>query len=390
MRIIILACCIGLLASCSCDDDKDSYERTILVYIAGDNNLFVQVAGDIEEMMEGSRSMKGNQRLIAFVDSKAEQPYILHIMHGDTLRVRSFKREMKSSDAGLLKEVMQWTMKKYPSKSYGLVLWGHADGWILKNDPAAETKAPRRAYGMDDGDGFRTWMDVTEMANALYGTVDLDFIFADCCAFQSVETAYELRKVTKYIIASPAEIPSEGAPYSTLVPALFDQSSTFYERIVDAYFEQTTSDGMKEPLSVIETAQMDNLASVTKEVLKSFVPQLPDSHYPNVSGLIYYFKRTLFDMNDFFMHYASDEAYTYWKQAFDKAVVYKTYTSRWRANYVYFSDFFITEQRYGGVNMYVPQDENYVRSYRDDVALQNKNIHRMQWYHAAGLDELGW
>ena len=233
-------------------------------------------------------------------------------------------------------------------------------------------------------------MNIPEMAEALSTLPPLDFIFADCCAFQSVETAYELRNVTDYIIASPAEIPGEGAPYETVVPAMFNNDPEYCRLVVDAYFAQTLN-GMREPLSVIKTSAMQPLAVATRQALASFVPQLENSHYPDVNGLVYYFDCSLFDMNDFIFRYADTAEYEAWRKVFDEAVPYRVYARRWIANHVTFSDFNINEERYGGVNMFVPQNVTSVASkYADNITRQNMNISKMQWYQAAGLDALGW
>ena len=61
------------------------------------------------------------------------------------------------------------------------------------------------------------------------------------------------------------------------------------------------------------------------------------------------------------------------------------------ANHVLFYKFDITEERYGGMNMFVPMDvERYADSYRDKMKIQNENISKMQWYQATGLADLGW
>ncbi|MBR3624821.1 MAG: hypothetical protein IKN48_00455 [Bacteroidaceae bacterium] len=390
--IILLTVFLGALltlTSCWDDDHKDEKpEFVVLVYMAADNDLSSYLYDDIREMMVGSHELNSRQKLVLFVDRRGQKPYLMEVSKGDTTRVKTFDTEMKSSDPATLQLVFQKVVKYYPCSSYGLVLWGHADGWTYKKDDQQQA-APRRAYGIDVTGGS-TWMNIPEMAQALGAVRKLKFIFADCCAFQSVESAYELRNVTDYIIASPAEIPSEGAPYNTVIPALFSKDEAFYKLAVDNYFEQVIT-GNKVPLSVIKTSAMKPLADATRHVLVSFVPKLENSRYPDVSGLIYYYDYTLIDMNDFIMRYASDDEYTAWKKAFDEAVIYKTYTPRWVANHVLFYKFDITEERYGGMNMFVPMDvERYADSYRDKMKIQNENISKMQWYQATGLADLGW
>lgn len=381
-----------MLCACHHHDDAQPEKtgRVVLVYMAADNNLNGQTYSDLTEMMEGSKSISKNDKLLVFVDKINLSPYILDVQNGDTLRLKTYKEEMDTADPETLREALQWTIEHYKAESYALVLWGHADGWVIKNNPAETRQGPRRAYGVDTGDGEH-WMDITDMATVLSDFPHLTYIFADCCAFMSIETAYELRYVTDYLIASPAEIPAEGAPYNTMVPTFFSREPNFYEQIADTYFMQTTYDGYKEPMAVIKMSEegMENLAMATRTVLNSFVHDLPNKPYLDVSGLIYYYSHTLFDMNDVILNYASDEEYAAWKKAFDEVVIYKTYTPQWRANFVRFSDFKVTEERYGGVNMYVAQDPETITN-NSRAQQQAKTINRTQWYEAAGYEALGW
>ena len=391
---------------CSCrhhkedEPEKKVAEQTILVYIAADNNLSKFVSDDIRQMIEASKTMKSNENLILFVDQTNTRPYIAKVSDGDTTHVLHYTEELKTSDAETMRMALEWTMENYEARHYGLILWGHADGWIIKEDAASSR--PKHAYAQDLT-GKEQWMNIPDMARALESlpTGDngklLRFIFADCCCFQSVESAYELRNCTDYIIASAAEIPGEGAPYHTVVPALFSQSDDFANQAVDAYYEQV-SIGYQEPLSVVKTSELDNLAQATRTVLAQNLRPLSEG-YPDMSGMIYYFQHSLFDMNDFILRNATDANYTEWKRVFSQAVPYSKMTTVWMANFVpyldskgtLFRDFDVTEEHYGGVSMFVPQDPETVSySYRSLIEKQNQNIRKMQWYNATGLEALGW
>ena len=391
----MLAIAAILLTACHKDkkeEPKQPDTQSVLVYIAGDNNLQDFIMSDIRQMMEGSKELTAGNNLLLFVDQKGKLPYLMKVEQSDTLRLMTYTTELKSSDANTLATAYRWMTENYEAKNYGLILWGHADGWIIE-----KARGPRHAYGQDTTGGEQ-WMNIPEMAQALSSLPHLRFIFADCCCFQSVESDYELRNVTDYIIASAAEIPGEGAPYHTVIPALFSQRDDFYQLAANAYYEQV-SYGYQEPLSVVKTSEMENLALATRTALRQSLEMLDAGKaetYPDVTGLIYYYNQTLFDMQDFVLHHASEDVYTVWKSVFDRAVVFKTTTTIWMANFVpyldafrdvpqFFRDFEVTEERYGGVSMFVPQN-----SAASNIKKQNDRISQMQWYKAAGLDELGW
>ena len=377
-----------LLTACHKDkkeEPKQPATQSVLVYIAGDNNLFDFVMDDVKQMMEGSQQLAKDCNLLLFVDQKGKLPYFMKVENGDTVRIETLKEEVKTSNAETLKMAINWMTENYEAKNYGLVLWGHADGWLIWKK---ELSRPRQSYGQDGTE----WMNIPDMARALSTQPHLRFIFADCCCFQCVESAYELRNVTDYLIASAAEIPGEGAPYQTVIPALFSQRDDFYQLAADAYYQQV-SYSFQEPIAVVKTSEMQNLADATRTALGQCPVNLETDGYPDVEGLIYYFDQSLFDMQDFMLRFASDNVYKEWKRTFDLAVPYKTMTTVWMANHVsyldrsetLFRDFDVTAERYGGVSMFVPQNKSskfYIQ--------QNQRIKEMQWYSAAGLSGLGW
>ena len=250
-------CLILLLAALlfgACDEEdtpvtpEEYADRTVLVYIAAENNLtgYSQMRfadDDLREMKEGSKMLDDRQNLLVYVD-KAENdpPYIARIRNGEL--VDSFAlEECLSADPAVLEEMLLYSRMNYPARSYGLVLWGHSNGWVVLSDSVSY--AGTRAYGGDTGNNMsdsagKYWMNIPSMARAIghaMGDDHLSFILADCCNFGCIESAYELRHVTDYLITSPAEIPELGAPYHLIVPLMFDTSETFYQSVVDAYFD---------------------------------------------------------------------------------------------------------------------------------------------------------
>ena len=407
-------CAVLTLSSCSKDNNTEPedkrFERAVLTYMADDNNLTNYFRAEMKQVIQGTKDLATNNKLILFVDNNKEKPYFMQVEKGDTTRLKSFETELKSSDPQVLYDAMKYVIDNFEAKSYGLVLWGHADGWLMRKSSSSSStsNSRRKAYGVDYIGGS-TYMNIPDMAKVLERLPKLKFIFADCCCFMCVESVYELRKCADYIIGSPAEIPGEGAPYHTVVPAMFSQDSTFYKQIVDKYYEQK-SGGYSVPLVAVKTSELEDLAKSTAETLQSFANDIePDEdgcRYPDVSKLIFYYDHTQFDMQDFILRYASEAQYKEWKRVFDKAVPYHTFTTVWMANHVYYSpnskeefaDFTITEERLGALGMYVPQTDAdqarwnryYQINLNKSMSQMNSEIKGMQWYNAAQLSKMGW
>ena len=418
----ILFAIIATAVFTACNKDKEDEpkpevkaDRTVLVYMSGECSLWDYVDLDLNEMKTGSMTI-GNNNLLVYVDrgGTKEIPWLARIKEGkyvDSVSIKDIAKEMNltpaqtsvtddpySSEGQVMEGVIRYAFKKYPSQNddYALAFFGHGSGWLMKDSVTYTAMGRQRAYGIDNGknskDDTGKWLNIPTMAKLLSKLPHLTYMFFDCCNMMCLEDAYELRNVTDYLIGSPAEIPAVGAPYITVVPAMFEKT-TFWKSIIDRYYEQRAS-GYDVPLSVVKTSEMENLASATRTVLKAIAPKLPNpgDGYPDMTGLIHYYydysyEQEFYDANDFILKYAEPDDYKSWKQALDKAVIYKKMATSWMINKYswvkYYGNYFtVTEEKYGGVSMFVP---TYIQRTSD-----NNYIQRMGWYYAAGYHEIGW
>lgn len=399
-KLLIGLLVVTLFAGCKNEVEETPAERTVLIYMAAQNNLSnwsgsgTRFANsDIEEIKEGIENL-GNNNLVIYIDKAKDPsanyddhiPYMLRFRNGELKDSIPMDDSMLPCDPTTMKTVIERAFTDYPAKDYGLVLWGHATGWLFK-DSIANNAARNRAYGgsnkneSNQGSGD-LWMNIPSLAKTLKALPHLTFIFADCCHMMSVECAYELKDVCDYFIGSSAEIPANGAPYNRIMAAMMDKE-TFYQSICDIYASRYRS---RIPLAVVKSSEMANLADATKTILQAMKAQgLPE--YPNLDNLIYYLDRNLYDINHFIMTYATkygiEAEYQSWKQAFDKAVIYNKFATDWSTmSHVDFDDFEITEENYSGVSMFIPQQKL--------KSTDNKNIKKMSWYYAADLNSIGW
>ena len=372
-------------------------ERTVLVYLAGKNNLSQSLQTNLEQMKAGSRLI-GNNTLLVFVrrDMQGEKPWLARVNNGELTDSVSLddmgfgKSNMQACNPELMEQVMRYAFSHYPANEYGLVLGGHSTGWLIDEEPGQT-----RAFGVDNGDGYtysrknKRWMNVPTMARVLERVPHLKFIFADCCNFMCLETMYELRNVTDYIIGSPAEIPAEGAPYEQIIPALFEKNA-FCSSVIGIYYRAQNGEL---PLSAVKTSAIDQLASATRNALDMVQAKIGNG-YADTQGLIHYgysgssiqFHQEynlFYDAGDFFRSQLSESDYLQWKQALDKTVIEKRFAKQWRTcmtwRYIY-SDFEMTEEKYHGVSMYIPQDAN--TEYGIYYAQNNEDIKQLKWYQS--------
>lgn len=436
-KIFILLISLMLFAACDRNEDpmpepeptpapapepepepEPKVQRTVLIYMSGENNLtkdenypgLSYLKDDLKEILEGSYKLNDNQHLICFIDSVDvdNKPHIIEVANGTSKEVYRFEEDFYASDPEKFRQVLQYTINKFPAEEYGLVLWGHSSGWIIHNDTvpsASTTPATTRGYGKDEGwdtNSSGRWMNINQMAQVLEAMPKLKFIFADCCNFMCVESAYELRNCADYLIGSPAEIPGDGAPYHLMVEKLFSNSSTFYSDICNCYYDyyleahswpiysQWELEGYSVPLSTLRLDQMENLANATKQIMKTCMPTYPQQL--KLTGLPFYFfydSDVFYDMKSVFKRYAPEESYNNWLEVFNTAVPYQAVSQKWESTLsglvVQFPKFPEETDWWGAVSMFFPQT-NYNNSYFS----YNERIKRLQWYYAVDWASYGW
>ena len=408
--LIIFAAVLALTACQSDETDEPSdyilpARRTVIVYMSAENNLTSYAQNDINEMIKGRKSVGADCDLIIFVDraSQTEKPFIARIRNRDEQPVDTLYQypvDFYASDSERFKEVLQRIITLSPAGDYGLVFWGHASGWIMENDGA---NFIRRAYGPDNGDNTTDkrwvdptrWLNIPTMAKVLESlNVDFTFLFFDCCNMQTAEVAYELRNATDYIIASPAEITGEGAPYDTMVKDFYiedgEQMST---ALCKDYHQQIDAVGEHLPITAVKTAAMPQLAAATKLILPEVADYLKTDN--PTQGIIYYYafnksndyEKTMYDMYGMIRSALAEapEKFSIWEAAFRQAVFYAEFSAKWHAETINFNDFTATADGFGGMSMFFPLEKykQAAHSYNDDIKL-------MQWYQAVGCSVVGW
>ena len=382
--------------SACCKDDEETIPqtRTVLIYMSAENTLSYDSENDLEEIRQGSQELTNDDYLLVYYDraKKDELPWLARIMKGqlkDSVSIADMQISEKdeyASNPAVFEKVLSYAYSHYPATAgYGLTFWGHASGW-LREDSIARS----RGYGVDNGTNSPSydsgyWMNIPTLRQALEKQPHLEFILADCCNFMCLETIYELCEVTDYMIGSAAEIPAQGAPYDKVVPEMFkrkDAAKAIMTKYAESYKDYL-------PLSVAKTVEVDALAEATRTVLKGIADSIK-TDYPDMTGLIHYYNEyraqyhpyynVFYDAGDFVKKYATEAEYKEWKQALDRVISDKIFSKKWDTNkswYSHYSDFEMTEERYHGVSMYVPQDPDlgYHKRYNDDLKL-------FGWYYA--------
>lgn len=364
-----------LVFSCSKENGIDipvPKGRTLLVYLAGDNNLSNEVSDMHEAFLEGWNP-KTMGSLVIFADSRGSNPLLIKLEEhkgeivSDTLR--RYDNE-NSASPELLRQVIADTKGVAPGESYGMVLFSHATGWL----PEKAFRNPTRwGAGLDEGpkivprsifDDEGREMELADFAAAIPDGM-FDFMAFDMCFMSSVETAYALRNKTKYLLAAAPEILSPGFThiYKTSLGMLYKPQADlegFGQAFYD-YFNGLQGAYQSAAISVVRTSEMESLAALTREIN----PQINSEQIDQVQ----YYDRNgkpnvFFDFRDYVAQVATPNQMEQLDKQLDKVVIFKRNTPK-LIN--------IIIARHSGLSSYIPQD---------GLPKLNKAYEETDWYKA--------
>ena len=437
-----LLCCILTLVACSKSDDPqpdpdpDPYvvpqppaqgsvaERTVLIYMVGDNSLSSFASGDLQEISEAIRTMDAgiykNNNLLIFYDQRSEslKPKLFRYVKTGEEKVSEatnkkelvisvkeesimeYPNEVTSTDPSIIKEVMDKAFSTFPANSYGFVYWSHGDAWLpgKYQNVALRSLSPLRWMGIDlnnssDNNAPSYKTGISELAGVLKGAPKkFEFLLLDACFMMSMETAYELKDCTNYLIGSPTETPGPGAPYEQVVPAMFSLSNAalrmgevyfkYYDNKFNPNVTNTNSNwtgGVS--MTVLDCSKLKELAKVTRAKLPSQTFDLKTLR----SKVFDYDKRSssshvgYYDIQGLMENVLAPADYVEWQKAYQSALTYWNTTSQ---NYSSIVKMFSMDGA-KGVSHYIPSSDT-------SAVDRNKDYHSIAWYQDAGLESIGW
>ena len=371
----IFSCCNNPI------EEEDLKTRNVLFYIGVDSDETVSgdAPGKINQMRYGWQP--GYGEMLIYIDKKGDGAYLFRInetkdsngYYGlDTIHVYG---EENSADSRVLERVINDMVINYPADSYGMIFFSHASGWL----PEGALSSPRSLVRDYDNGGGNSEMEYYDFAAAIPDK-QFDFIIFEACLMADVMSMYELRNKVEYVLASSAEIVSPGFAniYAKNVMNLFNTRSSIQDILVgfgQAFYEIRATVSNSITLSLLKVSEMDNLASVTKSVLKGksidhttlTVDSIQSFDRPGALGKKPYSR--YFDFAQTIENLVSDSDYKIFNQQIEKTVVWKVSTEKFLPNQYGF-----TIKRHSGLTTYIRQG---VYSELIDPAFVNSS-----WYKA--------
>ena len=388
LNIVVIGFLFSISSCCPKPIPDPEIDRSLLIYLAADNDLSRESFMNIEAMKQGFIPRNGN--IIVYHDPVNATPRLFRLVQKGTIveeeLIEQYPEE-NSADPATLTRCLERMRDLFPAKEYALILWSHANGWFPNGTGTiGDGLLPKMDYALPDTieypkvktfgvDGTRR-MELEELVTAL--PYHLSFILFDACSMGSAEVAYTLRDKADYLIASPAEVLGDGFPYHQIMQPIFLPKSDL-EEVCNLFFrfynEHSDERYRSATVALYHLKQMQELTNSLRSIFALHRAELnvflPNSVQRYGNSLLYS------DLDDFVNQLASPAEYELFKKSLDKVVSYKRATKS-ILSLIYFRGYFPIE-RYGGISCYIPSIGSQT--------VTNEAFRKSEWNRAVGLME---
>ena len=332
--LIIATLFIVVGVSCSNGDSPDGPDvpvtpvgQTVFMFFPWSNSLLSDFRRTVEDMQTvvAQRSMK-DERIMVFMATSEREAVLFELkkQNGrcltDTLRRYS---DHPFTSRQWLTSLFSEVMTLAPASRYGMVVGCHGLAWV----PIQGQRNARKRLGSqeridEEGNLYKeeridkegepndlmhfevqgpvttrfiggtypeTQIETTDLADAMADAgLHTEYVLFDACYMSSVEVAYELKDVTRYLIASPTEVLSYGFPYIIMGKHLLGTPN--YKGIVDSFISFYSSYNLPYgTVAVTDCTQLDALAAIAQQInavaTEQLVPngvQIMDGYSPTL------------------------------------------------------------------------------------------------------------
>ena len=387
--LLITVLLFSFSSCCETPIPEPEIERSVLIYMAANNNLSSYSFSNIE-MIKNGGFIPAHGNILIYQDAPGASPRLFRLTkNGDEIveeLVEEYSSSERATDPTVLTRTLNRMQELFPAKNYGLILWSHANGWVPAHTFSSPIPSLSAIYSlpsgirMEDlpvvktfgeanrpgGGGYDVGMELNQLAQAIAASFcRLSFIVFDCCLMGGIETLYALRNVADYIIASPTEIMGSGFPYHLLMQPLFLPTAdlagvcnTFYNfyNEQDGYFKSAT-------IALYRTQFLPELTDILRSLFAKYREELSRFSTANMQRFantnIYY------DLDQFISRLVSQTDYEAFKNVLDKVVTLKRNTDFFFSNVT--SAGFIPVNHYGGISTYIPlaSQSSLVQAYKE-------------------------
>ena len=303
----LFICSISLaMTFTSCSEeafDTDSVNKqTILVFYPwtgsqSSTGLLGYLQNNIDSICDGIIDRKGlnNSRVLVFLSDKYNHSTLYDLQYNATTKsvdrvpLKEYEGASYASAEGIA-DIMNEVKTQASALNYALIVGVHGCGWTYASDwsrypyyarPSVTRPRDNNFSGIQFGPDpnapltrffgsvslAENAMDISTLAEGIRESgLKMQYILFDACYMSNIETAYELKDVTNYMIASGSEIMAAGLPYRSMWSYL-NSATPNYSSIVSTsvnFYKNSSAPFCN--LAAIDCRQVEKLASVMKDI----------------------------------------------------------------------------------------------------------------------------
>ncbi len=290
------------------DIDKVN-KQTILVFLpwTGGNSsigLTEDLSNNIDSICAGIKDKKGlnNTRVLVFFSNNANNSTLFDLTYNDATKevsripIKTYEGSAYNSANGFA-DILNEVRQNAEALNYALIIGGHGCGWSCAEDwinypNQAKSFNTQQTLSYDTPfSGIQFGTDPNNPTTRFFGSVDrkensidlstlvegikqsgikMQYILFDVCYMGNVETAYELKDVTNYLVATSSEIMAKGIPYRSMWSYL-NGTTPNYSSLVNGivnFYKNSNSPYCN--MAAIDCRQLDELANVMKEINQKY------------------------------------------------------------------------------------------------------------------------
>ena len=283
--------------------DTDSVNKqTILVFYPwtgsqSSTGLLGYLQNNIDSICDGIIDRKGlnNSRVLVFLSDKYNHSMLYDLQYNATTKsvdrvpLKEYEGTSYASAEGIA-DIMNEVKTKASALNYALIVGVHGCGWTYASDwsrypyyarPSVTRPSDNNFSGIQFGPDpnapltrffgsvslAENAMDISTLAEGIRESgLKMQYILFDACYMSNIETAYELKDVTNYMIASGSEIMAAGLPYRSMWSYL-NSATPNYSGIVSTsvnFYKNSSAPFCN--LAAIDCRQVEKLAGVMKDI----------------------------------------------------------------------------------------------------------------------------
>ena len=236
LLIVLLATLTGTVAAAP---PAAQAKWTVMVYIAGDNNLEDYVVLDLENEL-GAIGSSADVQVVALADRAPgydtsrgdwQGTKIYHVTQGmvaDAASAAEDWGERNTGDPQTLIDFVSWSKTNYPADHYALIFWGHGWNW-------------HPGYVMEDDTNADT-LDYQEQKAAIPSLGFIDVVGYDGCNMASIEIFNLWHGHATAVSSSQEYVGWDGIEYDVVLAQLAANPNMTADQVAIATSQSATND----------------------------------------------------------------------------------------------------------------------------------------------------